>query len=296
MRNERHWRVAGFFIFLFIVEWFLYFRSAGHYFQADTVFLLYHRARSVSEFLREFTQLQLSGWYRPLSHQTFEFILYPFFGLKPVGYRIPVYAIFIANTAVVYALAVALIRRHLAAAIGTFFFAIHTTNAFTTYDLGFMPELLYTFLYVCAVLTYILFVQRGSKSAYALSIACFAGSLLSKEAAVTLPLVLCLTHLLVTPAFGSMQVRLYGAFRSTFIYTAVAAAYLVFVLGYLHVQGVDVNETVSKARYRVEWLVPTRPRQYRRTERRRRRQLGIQHATRLAGRIPPPATSIAELS
>ena len=52
---ERHWRVAGFFIFLFIVEWFLYFRSAGHYFQADTVFLLYHRARSLSEFLRVHT-------------------------------------------------------------------------------------------------------------------------------------------------------------------------------------------------------------------------------------------------
>jgi hypothetical protein len=102
-------------------------------------------AQGVCRNFCEFTQLQLSGWYRPLSHQTFEFILYPFFGLKPVGYRIPVYAIFIANTAVVYALAIALFRRHLAAAIGRSF-AIHTTNAFTTYDLGFMPELLYTFL------------------------------------------------------------------------------------------------------------------------------------------------------
>ena len=228
------------------MEWYLYFQSAGHYFQADTVFLLYHRAKSLSQFLHEFTQLQVSGWYRPLSHQAFESILYPFLGLKPIGYRIPVYAIFIANTAVVYALAVALFRRHLPAAIGTFFFAIHTTNAFTTYDLGFMPELLYTLLYVCATLTYILFVQRGSRPAYAISIACFVGSLLSKEAAVTLPLLLCLTHLLVVPASGSLRVRLYGALRSTFVYTAIAAAYLVFVLGYLHVQGVDVTKLFQK--------------------------------------------------
>jgi hypothetical protein len=34
--------------------------------------------------------------------------------------------------------------------------------------------------------------------------------------------------------------------RSTFIYTAVAAAYLVFVLGYLHVQGVDVTKLFQK--------------------------------------------------
>src|SRR5206468_12416224 len=114
--------------------------------------------------------------YRPLSHQLFEYILYSLLGLNPVGYRIPVYAIFIANTAAVYALGVALLRRHLAAAIATFSFAIHTTNAFTTYDLGFMPDLLYAFLYLCAVLAYIRFIESGSKPAYALSIACFIGS------------------------------------------------------------------------------------------------------------------------
>src|SRR5439155_18031906 len=160
---------------LFIVEWYLYFRNATHYFQADTVFLLYHRATTLPEFLREFTRLQLSGWYRPLSHQLFECFLYPLLGLNPVGYRVPVYALFIANTAAVYALSLKLLRRHLSAALGTFFLAIHTTNAFTTYDLAFMPDLLYAFMYVCAVLAYIQFIQRGSKAVYALSIACFVG-------------------------------------------------------------------------------------------------------------------------
>src|SRR5262245_34472109 len=87
-RSTTHSRVAAFFTLLFVIEWYLYFRSAGHYFQADTVFLLYHRVTSLPQFLRQFTQLQLSGWYRPLSHQFFEYILYPFLGLNPVGYRI----------------------------------------------------------------------------------------------------------------------------------------------------------------------------------------------------------------
>jgi hypothetical protein len=239
-------RLVAFFIFLFVVEWYLYFRSAGHYFQADTVFLIYHRATSLPQFLREFTHLQLSGWYRPLSHQLFESILYPFFGLNPVGYRIPVYAIFIANTAAVYALGVALLRRHLPAALGTFFFTIHTTNAFTTYDLGFMPDLLYTFLYLCAVLAYIRFVERGNAVPYVFSIVCFVGSLLSKEAAVTLPAVLCLTHLFLTPAVAPLRVRLQAAVRSTCIHTLITAAYLTFVFGYLHVQAVDLMKLFQK--------------------------------------------------
>jgi hypothetical protein len=255
-RNKK-WRIAGFFAFLFVVEWYVYFRHAGHYFQADTVFLLYHRAQSLPEFLREFTRLQLSGWYRPLSHQVFESILYPFLGLNPVGYRIPVYAIFIANTIAVYILVLRLLRQHTAAALATFFFAVHTTNGFATYDLAFMPDLLYALLYLCAVLSYIQFVEGGSRAAYALSIGCFIGSLLSKEAAVTLPAILFLTYFLITPAYGSLRVRLSGAVRSTSPYAGIVVVYLIFVVGYLHVQGVDLTtlfqkpETVSPESYQL---------------------------------------------
>ena len=60
--------------------------------------------------------------------------------------------VFIGVTAGVYALALILTRRHLTAALATFFFTIHTANAYTTYDLGFMPEVLYSFFYIAAVL------------------------------------------------------------------------------------------------------------------------------------------------
>src|SRR5207253_9913730 len=70
--------------------------------------------------------------------------------------------------------------------------------------------------------------------------------LLSKEAAVTLPLVLCLTYLLVTPAVDSVRGRIYGAVRSTFVYAAITAVYVVFALGYLHVQAFDITELFHK--------------------------------------------------
>jgi len=69
---------------------------------------------------------------------------------------------------------------------------------------------------------------------------------LSKEAAVTLPLVLCLTYLFLTPEVDSLRTRLHAAVRSTFIHAAITAAYLVFVFGYLHVQAVDVTKLFQK--------------------------------------------------
>src|SRR4051794_7677854 len=144
MPRQRRVQLIAFFALLLVVDWSLFFRHAGHFFQGDTVFLLNHRASSFSEYFREFIALNPSGWYRPLANELVESILFPIAGLHPVPYRIPVYAVFIAITAGVYALALTLTRRHLAAALAAFFFTIHTTSAYTTFDLGFMPELLFT--------------------------------------------------------------------------------------------------------------------------------------------------------
>src|SRR6185369_1578755 len=95
--------IIGFFILLLLViDWSLYFRHAGHFFQADSVFLLSSRATSIADFFVKFTKRELSGFYRPLSH--IESFLYPIFGLHPTAYHVAVYAIFIADTVAVYAL------------------------------------------------------------------------------------------------------------------------------------------------------------------------------------------------
>lgn len=99
-------------------------------------------------------ELNPSGWYRPVSSELFESLLFPFAGLSPIPYRVPVYLVFAAVTCAVFFLTLASTRRRLAAALATFFFAVHSVNAYTTYDLGFMPELLFSFSYIAAVLAY----------------------------------------------------------------------------------------------------------------------------------------------
>src|SRR5262245_18680448 len=115
IRRQRRIQLIAFFVLLLVLDWFLYFRHAGHFFQGDTVYLLNHRALSVADFWKEIVELSPSGWYRPLANEPFESIFYPIVGLRPILYRIPVYLVFIAVTGAVYALAFALCRRHLAA-------------------------------------------------------------------------------------------------------------------------------------------------------------------------------------
>ena len=212
--QTRRAETLGFLALLFGIDCYLYFRNPGHFFQADTIYLLSRRVSSVTEFLRGFVKLHGSGWYRPLGHEIIESILFPILGLNPAGYRIPVYALFIADTIAVYAVSLAITRRQLAAVIATFFFNVHIMNAATTYDVTFTPELLYTLFYIGSILAYLRYLDGGRKSAQRISLACFVGSLLSKEAAVTLPLILVAVHLLAhtaseTGAKGSVsQARL----------------------------------------------------------------------------------------
>src|SRR5215813_12955114 len=212
---SRSVRVVGFFAVLLAVDWFLYFRHAGHFFQGDTIFLLDHRARTLPQYLERFIVLNPSGWYRPLAFEFFEAVLYPFAGLHPVPYRIPVYLMFVAITVTVFVLALELSRRHLVAVVASFFFTIHMTSVYATYDLGFMPELLYSLFYTAGVLGYVRFVRYGSKPAYWLSLAALIGSLLSKEAAVTLPAALILAGMIFGPREKGFRESLMRVIRTT---------------------------------------------------------------------------------
>jgi hypothetical protein len=235
-------KVVAFFAFLLVIDWWLYFRHAAHFFQGDTVFLLSHRATTLAGYWNEFIALNPSGWYRPLANEVFESLLYPFAGLHPIPYRIPVYVVYVAMTAAVYALVLTLTKRHLTSALATLFFTIHTTSVYATYDLGFMPELLYAFFYVVAVLAYLRYLETQSKAAYRVSLGCFVAGLLSKEAAVTLPGVLFVMGLLLGGRTGSFSERFIRTARSIMPHIAVLILYLALAIGYLDVQGVSVRK------------------------------------------------------
>src|SRR5207244_6070644 len=117
----------------------------------------------------------------------------------------------------------------------------HTTNSYTTFDVGFMPELLYTFFYIGSALAYLRYMQNGNKAAQRLSLACFIASLLSKETAVTLPGTLLVLHVVFDPVSQSFGGRFIRAVRSIVPHMLILFAYLAFAVCYLHVMGISLS-------------------------------------------------------
>jgi hypothetical protein len=247
IERPRRAAIIAFFGSLVVIDWALYFRHAGHFFQGDAIFLLNHRGTSLLGYLREFVVLNPSGWYRPLANELLESILYPFAGLHPIPYRIPVYALFLAITFCVYRLTLDLTRRHLAAGLATFFFTVHTANAYTTYDIAFMPELLFAFFYITATMAFFRYLQSRSRRAYWLSILFFVAGLLSKEPAVTLPGILFLVAIAFDPVSRPPRERFLYAIRTTIPHAVVLIAYLAYAVGYLDVAGVSVRGLIDQS-------------------------------------------------
>src|SRR5262249_51463588 len=113
------------------------------------------------DFVQSFVAPDPGGWYRPLTNRTVESVLYPFLGFHPAGYRLALYFLFFADVVAVWLLTVVLTKRQLAAAIAAMFFTLHTVNAYTTYDLSFVPELVYTFFYLSAALAFLCYLEGG---------------------------------------------------------------------------------------------------------------------------------------
>src|SRR3954468_10945733 len=92
-------QVSGLLLLLGILEYILFFRDLGHFFQGDTIHLFVQRAVSFRDFLKEFVSLGQSGWYRPLGHGLVPYLFFPWFGLSPAGYRIVTFILFFVVTA-----------------------------------------------------------------------------------------------------------------------------------------------------------------------------------------------------
>jgi hypothetical protein len=222
-----------FILVLATLEYAVYFASNNHFFQGDTIHWFYARHKTLHDFLAGFFSLDSGGWYRPLTNGSVQSLLFPVFGFTPAGYRVVQYALFLAATIAVFKLAGLLSERKLAASLAALYFSLHTVNAYTTYDLAFIPEIVYALFYVCAVFFYL-------KRRTMIALLCFVASLCSKEAAITLPATLLAVEVI------SNRKPVLRALADLRAYLVVAGVYLLFVVGYLGVQRSAFQAMINK--------------------------------------------------
>lgn len=134
-------------------------------------------------------------YYRPLMNLSF-YLDRTLWGMNPSGFHFTNILLHILNTLLVFALATSLIGGRAIPCLAGLFFAVHPVHTESVDLIQGRSDLLSGLLFLSSLLLFIQFVHRsrekGSLSIYVASLAAFFLALLTKEMAVTLPLILLL--------------------------------------------------------------------------------------------------------
>jgi protein O-mannosyl-transferase len=128
--------------------------------------------------------------YHPLTI-LFYAIEFQLFGLNAAGYHFINILLHLINTALVFLLILKISKRNEVAIICALFFGIHPMHVESVIWISELKDLLYSMFYLGAMYYYCKYISNSSAKNYFIVIAFFVLSLLSKSAAITLPLVLC---------------------------------------------------------------------------------------------------------
>lgn len=125
--------------------------------------------------------------YHPLTTLTY-FIEYHFFELNPFPYHFTNVALHVANTWLAYRLAKALSGKDFTGLVVAILFGLHPMHVESVAWISERKDVMYTFFYLLSAIAYLQYIDSSLNRKYLLlASALFICSLLSKAAAVTLP-------------------------------------------------------------------------------------------------------------
>ena len=163
-----------------------YANSLGNGFVFDDEFLVpaYGRVRSLSQLVKT-----LLDSYRPVRNASYaiDFFLW---GLHPFGFHLTNVLIHAANAVLVYFLIRRITLRAPTAFIAALIFAVHPIQTDSVSYVSGRRDILFTLFYLAAFLAYLRYREARSLKSFALFVVFWVLSLMSKEMAVSLPLVI----------------------------------------------------------------------------------------------------------
>jgi protein O-mannosyl-transferase len=162
--------------------------------------------RDMGANIRIYFTKPLLAMYTPLVYISYA-IDYKIGGLDPRIYHLTNLLLHLANITLVFFVIRQFARRVEIAVIVTLLFAIHPLNAGAVAPVSLRSSLLFSCFYLAAFYSYLLYLNRGFRSRYLVyTLLFFLLSLLSKAAAVTLPVLLVLTDWYVRRRFDRREI------------------------------------------------------------------------------------------
>jgi len=180
-------------------------------------------------------------FYRPLLMVSY-LVDYKLWGMSPVGFHITNLLLHIGNALFLFFLIRIIIGRHhvFLPWAGAAIFAVHPVHVESVSWISGRTDLMMSFFFLCALLLLLKYREKGRSSLLILSVISYALSLLSKEVAVTFPLVLLAYDYLIEKRVHLKQVGIY--FLLALAYLLVRNIVLGRTLGILHYSAHGLQE------------------------------------------------------
>ena len=179
-------------VILFGLGVFVFLPSVTNFFVSDDFTLMeMSRAHSLGQLATFFTTAGFGNYYRPAVRLLFS-LNFALFGLRPLGYHFVNIGLHGLNAILVYYLARRLVADIPPALLAALFFSVHFIHAEAVFWISGVTSLLATFFYLLSVLLFVEHLRRWPAGWHSLTLSCFCFllALLSKEMAVSLPLLI----------------------------------------------------------------------------------------------------------
>jgi hypothetical protein len=147
-------------------------------------------------FLKTLSSADITRVYRPLGSIVFSYFFQPLFGLDHTFYWAVALAAHVVNTVLVFFVLDRLLEGRTAVRAGTVFFGLNPVAIYVTHSFSFLADWSYVFFYLVGILAFLRHTRTRSWPSFGLALAAFALGLLSKELAITFPVVLVIVSLL----------------------------------------------------------------------------------------------------
>jgi len=222
------WTRSGWFVILLLVLVIaaLYGPGLRDYFVSDDfVNIEYSKLNSLQDILGFLTPIGRLWFYRPVIQILFG-LDYSIFGLNPVPYHLQSLVLHCLNTGLVYLLALRLGEgKQLVGLTSAVVFASNWRHDESVWWISSMGDLLAAFFILLTNLLFLAYLSDKRKGIYVVSIGTFVLALLSKESAISLPLLLFLCGIFMLRSRGLVDRRFV---RALLLYLGPFVLYLLF--------------------------------------------------------------------
>jgi Dolichyl-phosphate-mannose-protein mannosyltransferase len=181
-RSAKH---AVWLMVILCLEVAIYAPNFKKFFCGDSLFYLSRVLEDWVDVVAKFRSPDGLGQYRPLTYVLYSYVIYPIAGLNLFLNHLFPLLFHGANTVLAYFVARHVFAENRRALLAAFFFGVSTVGAYITYDNTFIPDYLYVFFFLGALLSLCRSLEKSFPWNYTLALVFFLLALLSKEAAVS---------------------------------------------------------------------------------------------------------------